>query len=73
MLFVENLFAQHLAHKTILSIASWIVFGILLFGRWRWGWRGNRAVRLTLIGMIVLLLAFFGSKFVLEMVLKRAM
>ncbi|MEP6882538.1 MAG: cytochrome c biogenesis protein CcsA, partial [Dokdonella sp.] len=72
VLFVDNLFAQHLAHKTILSIVSWFVFGILLFGRWRWGWRGNRAVRLTLIGMIVLLLAFFGSKFVLEMVLKRA-
>jgi ABC-type uncharacterized transport system permease subunit len=72
VLFVDNLFAQHLAHKTILSIASWVVFGILLFGRWRWGWRGNRAVRLTLIGMTVLLLAFFGSKFVLEMVLHRA-
>lgn len=73
VVFVDNLFAQHLAHKTILSIASWFVFGLLLFGRWRWGWRGNRAVRLTLIGMIVLLLAFFGSKFVLEMVLHRAM
>ena len=73
VVFVDNLFAQHLAHKTILSIASWLVFGILLFGRWRWGWRGSRAVRLTLIGMIVLLLAFFGSKFVLEMVLRRAM
>ena len=71
VLFVDNLFAQHLAHKTTLSIASWFVFGILLFGRWRWGWRGNRAVRLTLIGMIVLLLAFFGSKFVLEMVLHK--
>ena len=72
VLFVDNLFAQHLAHKTTLSIASWLVFGILLFGRWRWGWRGKRAVRLTLIGMIVLLLAFFGSKFVLEIVLHRA-
>ena len=71
VLFVENLFAQHLAHKTILSIASWIVFGTLLFGRWRWGWRGDRAVRLTLIGMVVLLLAFFGSKYVLELVLNR--
>ena len=71
VLFVEDLFAQHLAHKTILSIASWLVFGVLLFGRWRWGWRGGRAVRLTLIGMSVLLLAFFGSKFVLEMVLHR--
>ena len=71
VLFVDNLFAQHLVHKTVLSIAAWIVFGTLLFGRWRWGWRGRRAVRLTLIGMIVLLLAFFGSKFVLELVLKR--
>ena len=71
VLFVDDLFAQHLAHKTILSIASWLVFGVLLFGRWRWGWRGGRAVRLTLIGMSVLLLAFFGSKFVLEMVLHR--
>lgn len=71
VLFVDNLFAQHLVHKTVLSIAAWIVFGILLFGRWRWGWRGRRAVRLTLAGMLVLLLAFFGSKFVLELVLKR--
>ena len=44
---------------------------MLLFGRWRWGWRGRRAVRLTLAGMVVLLLAFFGSKFVLELVLRR--
>ena len=71
VLFVDNLFAQHLVHKTVLSIAAWIVFGTLLFGRWRWGWRGRQAVRLTLIGMVVLLLAFFGSKFVLELVLKR--
>lgn len=70
-LFVDDLFAQHLVHKTVLSIAAWIVFGVLLFGRWRWGWRGPRAVRLTLIGMGVLLLAFFGSKFVLEMILHR--
>jgi ABC-type uncharacterized transport system permease subunit len=71
-LFVDNLFAQHLAHKTILSIASWVVFGVLLFGRWRWGWRGSRAVRLTLAGMVVLVLAFFGSKYVLEIVLNRS-
>jgi ABC-type uncharacterized transport system permease subunit len=71
VLFVDNLFAQHLLQKTVLSIAAWCVFGVLLFGRWRWGWRGRRAVRLTLAGMVVLLLAFFGSKFVLELVLKR--
>lgn len=71
VLFVDNLFAQHLWHKTVLSLVAWLVFGTLLFGRWRYGWRGKRAVRLTLTGMGVLLLAFFGSKFVLELVLHR--
>ena len=71
ILFVANLFDQHLIHKTVLSIAAWIVFGALLLGRWRHGWRGRRAVRLTLSGMALLLLAFFGSRFVLELVLKR--
>jgi ABC-type uncharacterized transport system permease subunit len=71
ILFVTNLFDQHLAHKTILSIAAWLVFGALLLGRWRYGWRGRRAVYLTLAGMALLLLAFFGSRFVLELVLKR--
>jgi ABC-type uncharacterized transport system permease subunit len=71
ILFVDNLFAQHLIHKTVLSIAAWVVFGALLFGRWRHGWRGRRAVRLILIGMVLLLLAFFGSRFVLELLLKR--
>ena len=67
----DNLFAQHLVHKTVLSIVAWVVFGILLFGRWRWGWRGSRAVQLALAGMVILVLAFFGSKFVLEVILKR--
>jgi len=71
ILFVDNLFAQHLAHKTVLSIAAWIVFGVLLFGRWRYGWRGRRAVRLTLAGMALLLLAYVGTRFVLEVLLNR--
>jgi len=71
ILFVDNLFAQHLIHKTVLSIAAWTVFGVLLFGRWRYGWRGRRAVRMTLAGMGLLVLAYFGSRFVLELVLKR--
>ena len=71
ILFVDNLFAQHLIHKTVLSIAAWAVFGTLLLGRWRYGWRGRRAVRLILFGMVLLVLAFFGSRFVLEVVLKR--
>jgi len=72
VLFVQDLFAQHLVHKTVLSAMAWLVFGILLLGRWRLGWRGRRAVRLTLGAMTLLLLAFFGSKFVLELVLQRA-
>lgn len=72
-LFVYNLRAQHQAHTAILSLVAWIIFGVLLFGRRRWGWRGPRAVNLTLIGMAILLLAFFGSKFVLEMILHRGM
>ncbi len=73
VLFVDNLFGQHLAHKTVLSIGAWLVFGVLLYGRWRHGWRGTRAVNLTLIGMAVLVLAFFGSKFVLELILHRTL
>ncbi|MDR1074824.1 MAG: cytochrome c biogenesis protein CcsA [Xanthomonadaceae bacterium] len=71
MLFVEDLFDQHLVHKTVLSVMSWLVFGGLLIGRWRYGWRGAKAVRWTLTAMLLLVLAFFGSKFVLELVLKR--
>ena len=71
VLFVHDLFAQHLAHKTVLSLLSWVVFGVLLFGRWRYGWRGNRAVRLTLLAMGLLVLAFFGSQFVYDFILMR--
>lgn len=71
LLFIDNLLAQHLAHKTFLSIIAWLVFGLLLLGRWRYGWRGMRVVRLCLIGMAMLLLAYFGSKAVLELLLDR--
>jgi ABC-type uncharacterized transport system permease subunit len=71
ILFVDNLFGQHLVHKTVLSIIAWLVFGVLLWGRRRHGWRGRSAVNLTLTGMGILLLAFFGSKFVLEVILHR--
>lgn len=71
LLFVENLFTQHLVHKTVLSVLSWLLFGGLLLGRWRYGWRGPVAVRWTLAAMALLMLAFFGSRFVLELVLHR--
>lgn len=69
--YLEDMFAQHLVHKTALSVMAWLIFGFLLFARWRWGWRGKRAVFWTLIGFAVLILAYFGSKFVLEIVLNR--
>jgi ABC-type uncharacterized transport system permease subunit len=68
-LFLEDIFAQHLVHKTTLSIIAWIVFAILLWGRWRYGWRGRIAIRWTIGGFIFLMLAYFGSKFVLELVI----
>lgn len=71
VLFVEDFFSQHLLHKTVLSVLSWLLFGGLLLGRWRYGWRGSKAVGWTLAAMLLLLLAFFGSKFVLELVLRR--
>ena len=71
VLFIHDWFAQHLVHKTVLTFAAWAVFGLLLFGRWRWGWRGIRAARFTLAGLVLLLLAFLGSKFVLEVLLGR--
>ena len=69
MVFLEDMFAQHLAHKTILSILAWLVFAVLLIGRWKVGWRGRTAIRWTLGGFISLMLAYFGSKFVLEVIL----
>lgn len=72
LIYVEDLMAQHLAHKTVLSIMAWIVFGALLLGRWRRGWRGIFAVRLTLAGIALLLLSYFGSKLVLEVLLGRS-
>jgi ABC-type uncharacterized transport system permease subunit len=68
-LFLEDIFAQHLVHKTTLSIIAWGVFAVLLWGRWRFGWRGRTAIRWTIGGFIFLMLAYFGSKFVLELIL----
>lgn len=69
--FVEDLFAQHLVHKTTLSLIALGIFGLLLLGRQFAGWRGTRAVSLYLTGFVVLLLAYFGSRFILENLLGR--
>ena len=71
--FSEELFGRplRLTHHVVLSLIAWVVFGLLLLGRWRFGWRGRTAVRLTLVGFSLLVLGYFGSKFVLEVLLKR--
>ena len=68
-LFIDDFFAQHLVHKTVLSILAWVIFTALLFGRSRYGWRGQTAIQWTLVGFTSLLLAYFGSKMVLELIL----
>jgi ABC-type uncharacterized transport system permease subunit len=71
MIYLENIFAQHVVHHTILSIVAWFVFAILLWGRWKFGWRGMTAIRWTLGGFFTLVLAYFGSKWVIEILLRR--
>ena len=70
--FLEDMFAQHLVHKTVLSCLGWLVFGGLLLGRFRYGWRGRTAIIWTLSGFVLLILAYFGSKAVLQLILERA-
>ena len=73
MLFSEQIFGQPLefTHKIVFSIASWLIYGGLLFGRYQYGWRGKKAINLTLIGFVLLLLAYVGSKFILQVLLGR--
>lgn len=67
--FVYNPVQQHLVHKMVLAILAWLIFAVLLWGRYRFGWRGRQALRFTIGGFVALALAYFGSKFVLEVML----
>jgi len=69
--FVNDLMEQHLAHKFALSLLAWLVFGILLAGRFFRGWRGKRAIKLYLGGFALLCLAYFGSRVILEDIFHR--
>jgi ABC-type uncharacterized transport system permease subunit len=72
--FSEELFGRPMRadHKTVFAFLSWVVFGLLLAGRWRYGWRGRTALRWTLTGFVLLILAYVGSRFVLEVLLGRS-
>ena len=73
VLFSEELFQQpvQFTHKTVFAFVSWLIFGCLLAGRWLYGWRGRRALRWTVAGFATLLLAYVGTRFVLEVLLHR--
>ncbi len=69
-MYLEDIFAQQQVHKTVFSIAAWLMFATLLWGHWQFGWRGRTAIRWTLGGFVFLMLAYFGSKLVLELLLQ---
>jgi ABC-type uncharacterized transport system permease subunit len=73
VLFSEAIFGQawQLNHKVLFGFISWCVFAVLLWGHRFYGWRGRIAVRWTVSGFVLLLLAYLGSKFVLEVLLQR--
>ncbi|CAC9633832.1 Inner membrane protein YpjD [uncultured Gammaproteobacteria bacterium] len=68
-IFIDDFFAQHLIHKTALSLVAWIIFAVLIFGHKLFGWRGKQTIVAIQVGFSVLLVAYFGSKFVLERLL----
>lgn len=70
--YLEDIQQQHLSHKIVLSSIAWLVFAVLLWGRWKFGWRGQTAIHWTLGGFVLLMLAYFGSSIVLQLVLQRA-
>jgi ABC-type uncharacterized transport system permease subunit len=73
VIFSESLLGRPIqfTHKTLFAGLAWLLFGVLLAGRWRWGWRGRNALRWVVIGSLLLLIGYTGSKFVLEILLGR--
>lgn len=68
--FLDSLAVPGLIHHTILTGLAWCIFVVLLIGRYRLGWRGSLAATWTLTGFLLLALGYFGSKFVVEVVLR---
>ncbi len=70
-IYLADLSQSGLVHHTFITMAAWIVFAVLIWGRYQLGWRGSLASRWTLAGFALLLLGYFGSKIVLEVILTR--
>ncbi len=73
LLFSEEIFGKAVTftHKSVFSLLGWATFGVLLFGRWRYGWRGRFALYWILAGTAFLIMGYLGSKFVSQVVLGR--
>ncbi len=69
-LFLENMFAQHLIHKTMLSIVAWCIFTLLLIGHWLWGWRGLMAMRWIVAGFLLLVISYFGWRLAIDLLVR---
>lgn len=73
MTLSESLFGRALRfnHETVFALTAWGVFAVLLAGRHLYGWRGRTALRWTLAGFMLVVLANIGTAFVLEVILRR--
>ncbi|WKE66468.1 cytochrome c biogenesis protein CcsA [Gallaecimonas kandeliae] len=68
--FVDGMFARAQIHKTVFSLLAWLVYALALYAHYRHGWRGRGAVWASLGGAVLLTLAYFGSRFVQEVILR---
>jgi ABC-type uncharacterized transport system permease subunit len=69
VLFIQEMFAQGKAHKGILSFIAWVIYSTLLWGHYQKGWRGRKVTWFAIAGATLLTLAYFGSRFVREIIL----
>ena len=69
LFFIEDMYSQKLTHKTVFSICSWLIYAVIIFGRFRLGWSGRHSIRWLMAGFVGLMLAYFGTKLVLEVIL----
>ncbi len=69
LFFLDDMISQGKAHKAILSAVAWVVYGVLLWGHYRSNWRGKRVIWISIIGAFLLTLAYFGSRFVREVII----
>ena len=74
MVLTDAMFGRLLRfnHETVFAVLAWLIFGWLLAGRWRYGWRGRTALRWTIAGFVMVVLANIGTAFVLEVILRRS-